>query len=208
MAKNKQRLEEIKKRENKKLYEKQAKALVFYPVVMLIAALITLLLYSANWAAIYNSDIGGNEVSITGFNCLAALITDGFTSTDKSVGDMAVPFYYYAKAECESLSLATLVSLVILALSVILICVTAVTKKHNLFAVGSAALITEAIALIVVYCIALGLKDGKILPVYCGGNPACSISSMALIPAFISLAGAVAGIMGAVKYGKLRKLIQ
>lgn len=205
--KNTKRLEEIKKRENKKMYEKQVKTMVWYPVVMLIAALITLLLYSTNWAAIYNTDIGGNEVAITGFNCLSALFTDGFTSTDKSVGDMAVPFYYYAKNECESLSLATLVSLIILCFTIVLLVITIFSKKHNLIAANSVAFLAEAIALIVVYCIAMSMEDGKILPIYCGGNPACSINSMALIPVMISVVGIVVGVLGAVKYVKARKLI-
>ena len=200
-------MEEIKKRENKKAYDKQIRWQVLYPVITLAAMLVTALLFSLNWVSVYNTDMVGNEVEVTGLNCLIALITDGFSSTAEGVGDMAVPFYYYAKGECETLSLVTLLSAITLALTVVLLLVEIYGKKHSLAAINAALSLITAVLLVVAYAVALSMQGGKILPIYCGGNPACSIRSMAIIPAIVGFIGAAVGLLGAVNYYSLNKLL-
>ena len=99
---------EKRARENVALqYKKSAgKLLPFYGWAIAVS-LVVVICYFLNWVYVYNSDYGV-EVKASGFSFISAASADNYSSADKIYGDLAMPFYYYAKASCETLGAVTL----------------------------------------------------------------------------------------------------
>ena len=172
------------------------KILSFYLVSAGIG-LVAILFYFFNWVYIFNTTQGvGVEVGCNGFNFLIATLTGKFSSTSKVYGDLAVPFYYYAAKYCKTLGVVTLISIVCLILSIGFSVAAYFTKKQEL-SIGSVVL------LIVCFTVALSMKDSDILPVYCSGNPRCSIESLAILPAIVVCGMLAVQCVAAIKYLKV-----
>ena len=178
-----ERIRQEKEQGAKKLYA----GLKYYSIAALVGTMAILLLFLGNWVYIYNTDIGGSEVAISGFDCFFAGLTGNYTSTDKLYGDMAVPFYYYAASDCIDLSVITVVSMALLVLLLISQLVTVVSRKYVGHLISLFLGLLLAVMLIVCFIMALGMGDSKILSIYCSGNPACSIRSLAIVPALVAL---------------------
>ena len=205
---NNRRLEEIKKRESKKKYDEAVRGLSVYPLLTALISVIVLITFSMEWASVYNVDLGGNEVEFSGFNLILAVFTDGYSKMDSSLGDIAVPFYYYAKQYCEELGVTTVIALAFAVITVIFAVIVAIKRAHKLNVAVAGCSVITAILLIICYAIALSMSGSDILPKYCSGNPACSISSAIIIPAIIALVSAVPSVIGAVKYRLAQKIIK
>lgn len=194
--------------EKEKRFKALCKNLVWFPVAAIGGLAVVLLLYFVNFAYVYNTTAGvGTEVAINGWACLAAMLTGNFSGTASIYGDMAVPFYYYAADWCTLLGAFSLVTFFLIIINVILQIVTIITKKHALNAAAIALDILIAILLIVCFAVALSMKDAKILSTYCANNPACSIRSLAIIPAIVSLGIAAVHIVCTVKYFSAKSLL-
>lgn len=203
------RLNEQRIRKEKELrFNKECAKLTVFPIIALIGMVAIMLLFLVDWANIYNTKIVGKEVSISGFNCLFSGLTGNYSSSDAIYGDMAIPFYYYAKSYCENLSILTLISAVIFLLLLVSQLVGIFTKKHILNIISAALGILLTIMLIACFVIALDMSNSKILSVYCGGNPACFIQSYAIIPAIVALIVAVVHGFAAYKYYSLQLLLK
>ncbi len=201
MANKKTRDERIKAEKEKK-FNASRKKLVVFPIVGAVFSVIALILYSVKWAAVYN-DGYGYEVQISGFNVLFAALSGKYTET--AFGNMAVPFYYYAKNYCVTLGVLTIISAVVVVLTLASQIIAAITKKQ-LFNVTSLVGGCVSFALLLVcFSVALSMKNSDILPVYCSGNPACSIRSYAIIPAVFSLCAAGVALFEVINYEKLVK---
>ena len=177
------------------LATRNLKWLLFGGVVLCIVALITFLM---NWSSIYNTTISGNEVSVNGFQYFLAGLTGDYKNP--SYGDIAVPFYYYAKDTVELLSIFTVISFICLIVTIISACIVVATKKHALSVISAVGALFTGIFLCVCFGIALSMSSSKILSVYCGGNPACSIRSLAIVPAIFCLVSGVIFAVSAIKY--------
>lgn len=169
-------------------FEKQCKQLnVFYIVAICISA-VMLLCYFFNWVYIYNTSAGvGIEVRVSGWSFSVAALSGKFTSSNKVYGDLAVPFNYYARLYCEKLATVTLISLITAILSLGANIFLLIKPKHIFSAVPAVLSLASTILLFVCFGIALSMKNSDILPVYCSGNPACFIRSLAIIPAIVAL---------------------
>lgn len=168
-------------------------------ISLIIIVILILLSYIFSWATIYNTDYG-YEVGISGFNVLYAALTNNFTGTESLLGDMSVPFFYYAETYCKSLASLTTISFFLTILSLVVAIVTLGTKKiqcHFVSVVVNAVLVA---LYILCFTGGLAMKDSKILPIYCSGNPACSIQSFAIIPAIISLGAVVVSVYALIRY--------
>lgn len=177
--------------------EKQSAFLIFLIVFAATAvlALVGLIVTLATDAVyVHNTSMtedGGREVAVGGAAFLKALFTGNFSSADAGYDDIAVPFYYYAKDWCQPVAILTLLTVVFSALTLALSAVAAVFaiwKKEYLFTcftlLSSLFMTVFAIA---AFAMALGMSGSQILPVYCQGNPACSIQSDAIGTVIVSV---------------------
>lgn len=208
---NKRAREENVKRDKERRYELAKKEIYPLEIVACIIAVIVVLLFFLNWAYVNNTDVGV-EVKVSGFNAFIAGITGDYSSPSSEVGDMAIPFYMYAKSYSESLGLLTVVALFSAAATLVLGVINAVfalLKKNRIlnYPLAATSLVT-AVLLILCFITALSMKDAQILSVYCGGNVKCSIGSLAVIPAVLSVAVTVLAVLQIVKSVKIKKILK
>ena len=210
---NKKRQEEIRKQYQQKAkqqqYEKATKHLFIFPWVALGVSILVLLLMFVTFADVYNkAPEVGVEVKVSGWSFVMSGLTGNFTSADKIYGDMAMPFYYYAGEWCESVATFALLAVIAMIINIVLQVVAAIKKLHILNLASSILSVLAAVFLIICYVKGLGMKNGYILSIYCSGNPLCSIRSYAILPAIISLGGAVASGIAIVEYFIAAKLLK
>lgn len=191
---------EKRARENFALQYKKStgKLLPFYGWAIAVLAAV-IVCYFFNWVYVYNSDYG-IEVKASGFSFIAATFSGKYSSADKIYGDLAMPFYYYAKTSCETLGAITLTAFILNVLAVIVLVIVRTTKLQGLSFVSVAFSAVSSVMLVVAFIVALGMKNDKILSVYCGGNPKCSIGSLSILNALVSFAGTAIQSVGAIRF--------
>ena len=198
---NKRAREENVKRDKERRYELAKNAIYPLEIVACVAAVIVVLLFFLNWAYVNNTDVGV-EVKVSGFNAFIAGITGDYSSPSSAFGDMAIPFYMYAKSYSESLGLLTVIALFSAAATLVLSVVNAVfalLKKNRILNYPLAVLsLITAIVLILCFTTALSMKDAQIL----------SIRSLAIIPAVLSVAVTVLSVLQIVKSIKIQKILK
>ena len=184
-----------------------------FPLETVAAAvsLLVVLAFFLSWAYVHNTDVG-IEVKVSGFNTFIAAITGRYSSADGSVGDMAMPFYYYAKTYCERLGVCTVVALFAVSaqfiVSVINAALSLFRKKRFLNYPLAVLSVASAVIFILCFITALSMKNADILSVYCGGNVKCSIRSLAIIPATLSLSVTALCLIQTVKTEKIKKILR
>lgn len=176
------------------------------PIIALCLLCVALLLMFTAFAEVYNTDINGPEVKVSGFSFAVAGVTRDFSSASSVYGDMAVPFYYYAESYTVNLATAALVACIAL-IAAIVMQVLARVKGAQLNIAAAAVSILAAVLFFVCLGIANSMTGSDILPYYCSSNPACSIRSYAVFPAVLSLAAAGFNIFAFVKYLQAKKLL-
>ncbi|MBQ9370134.1 MAG: hypothetical protein IJU10_03560 [Clostridia bacterium] len=174
------------KAEREKTYNEKVWKLRLFPLLSLVMALVLLLLFFMNWAYVFNTD-SGTEVSVTGFNCLVSGISGNYEGTESSIGDMAMPFYYYAKAESVTLSSITVATFFVLLAMIVAFALALIKNKEYFVLAGLVLGVALTGLLFVSNSVALSMKGAKILSGYCDGNVKCSIRSEAILPALLSL---------------------
>ena len=191
---------EKRARENVALqYKKSAgKLLPFYGWAIAVLAAV-IVCYFFNWVYVYNSDYG-IEVKASGFSFIAAALSGKYSSADKIYGDLAMPFYYYAKTSCETLGAVTLTAFILNVLAVIVLFIVRITKMQLLSFISVLFSLISFALLITSFVVALGMKNDKILSVYCGGNPKCYIGSLSILTALVSFAGTAIQSVGAIRF--------
>ena len=197
---NKKYVEERIRAESEKQLLSKRKRLRFFPLISLVIVLVLFLLMLTNWAAIYNTDIAGNEVEVSGYNCVSAGLSGNYTSTDKDAfGDMAVPFYYYAPNETRSLCGTTAAVLFVLIVHALIMVFAVITNKQGAFNILDIIFsIAESALFIACYAVAVSMNTSGILPGYCNSNPACSVQSHAILPALFAIFSIAAPVLAMV----------
>lgn len=191
---------EKRARENVALqYKKSAGKLLPFYGWAIVVSLVVVICYFLNWVYVYNSDYG-IEVKASGFSFIAAASSDNYSSADKIYGDLAMPFYYYAKASCETLGAVTLTAFILNVSAVVVLLAVRTLKLQELSFVSVAFSFVSSVLLAVAFVVALGMKNDKILSVYCGGNPKCYIGSLSVLPALVSFAGTAIQSVGSIKF--------
>ena len=186
-------------------YDSVMRSLPRYTVAGLLLFLLALALFLVPWAEIYNTDIAGVEVTTHGFSFLAAAITRSFTSTAAIYKDLAVPFYYYAQSWCISIAWATLAAFLGLLVGLIAQVLTVTIKAYACSLICAIGGILGSIGLLIAFILGRSMSTSDILPIYCSGNPACSIHSYAFVPAIPLLIAGVLGLIAYVSYAKAAK---
>ncbi len=195
---NKRTTQMIIEKQKMKKFQLAIKNLKWFTLLGFILNIITLFTFFINWSSVYNTTISGNEVTVNGFQYFLACISGDFKNP--SYGDIAIPFYYYAKDITETLGIFTVISVFLLIISIISALFVFIRKKTILNVIPSVLSILTGAFTIVCFALALSMSGTKILSTYCGGNPACSIRSYAIVPAIFCLfAGGIYAIT-AIKY--------
>ena len=174
--------------------------------VLLLSALMLALCF-CDLAYIYNLDVG-REVGVSVWSFALATISGSFSSPQEVFGDIAVPFYYYAETGTiltGILALLTILSgLALTALAAVLL----LKKKYDFLPLLLFAAAVTAVMLLGGIVAALTLNGSQILPIYCSGNPACSIRTDGWLPFLAALAALIVAIVTAVKYHAAQALLQ
>ena len=185
--------------------ESRDKILPMYLIAAIICA-VSIFGYFFNWLYIYNSSPNvGTEIKVSGFSAVInALTLEKYTSANKVYGDMNV-FYYFAKSYCVPFASVALIAFILTVISAVLCFFVFFTKKQELSFISVIFTIASAVLTIVSFAIAVDMKNSRILPEYCGGNPRCSIRSLAIIPALVMIVSAVVQGVAVVKFFILKR---
>ena len=187
----------------KQLVAKKNKLRLF-PLASLVVVVILLLLMLTHWVAIYNTSLEGNEVEVSGYNCVAAGLSGNYQSADESsYGNMAV-FEYHAKNYIEKVSVVTVVVLFVVIAHLLVQFFAVITNKQKVFNILTIIFAAAETALFIAcYALALSVKDSGILTTYCNNNPACSIQSQAILPAVFAILSLASPILAIISEKKI-----
>lgn len=211
------RAERLRAEEKKRLYEeKKAQSVKLFSILFGAAAILSavalILALTLDAVYIHNTGLrenGGREVAVSGAAFLKALFTGNFSSPDAGYDDLAVPFHYYAGAWCTPAAVFVLLFVLFAAMTLLLsgLGLFAVLKKRDfrlcLFTLGASAL--SLLSSTALYAICLSMKNSRILPIYCSGNPACSIQSDLLFCVLLFAAVFAVNLFAFLKYLSLER---
>lgn len=185
---NKREKEKRESENAKKFYKNELKKLIIYVVSggAFIAA--ALLLCFCDFVYVDNP-ASGVEKSVNGWMFFRAFLSGNYTAVDKSFGDLAVPFYYYAKNACETMGFFTfaaiMTSIVSVVFAICFICANkGGVKKCSLWG-ASVCSAVSTVCFLITFIAGLSVKNSKIVSDWCR-NPACSIQSLAVFAALSS----------------------
>ena len=197
-AREKRRYENLK-RAREEQYKHALSRLSPLLLSVFLLSILLLALFFCDLSYIHNTDVG-REVSVSVWSYALATVSGSFSSPAAVFGDIAVPFYYYAETGTVLTGILSLV-LVIAALALaVLSAVVFLRRKYDLLPLLLFAAGVTVLLLVGSLISSLALNSSQILPVYCSGNPACSIRSDAYFPLIAALAVLSVAIVAAVKY--------
>jgi len=207
MAKNNEQArlanEQKKKEQSFRVSMKKLTPYSYAALGLLIAAL---LLFFTHWLEIYNTDIPGVEIGVSGFSAAICALTGHYTLPDGVYGMMPA-FYYWVPEGCPTVGVSALVALIALVIALALVIFALCKKSHALDAGAAVLSVVSAVGMIAGFAAAKGMEPGMIEG-YCSGNPACSLKSYALIPAILALAAAAVCALAFKKYLDARRKLQ
>lgn len=197
-AREKRRYEDLK-RAREEQYKHALSRLSPLLLSVFLLSILLLALFFCDLSYIHNTDVG-REVSVSVWSYALATVSGSFSSPAAVFGDIAVPFYYYAETGTVLTGILSLV-LVIAALALaVLSAVVFLRRKYDLLPLLLFAAGVTVLLLVGSLISSLALNSSQILPVYCSGNPACSIRSDAYLPLLAAIAVLTVAIVAAVKY--------
>lgn len=197
-AREKRRYEDLK-RAREEQYKHALSRLSPLILSVFLLSILLLALFFCDLSYIHNTDVG-REVSVSVWSYALATVSGSFSSPAAVFGDIAVPFYYYAETGTVLTGILSLV-LVIAALALaVLSAVVFLRRKYDLLPLLLFAAGVTVLLLVGSLISSLALNSSQILPVYCSGNPACSIRSDAYFPLLAAIAMLTVAIVAAVKY--------
>ena len=197
-AREKRRYEDLK-RAREEQYKHALSRLSPLLLSVFLLSILLLALFFCDLSYIHNTDVG-REVSVSVWSYALATVSGSFSSPAAVFGDIAVPFYYYAETGTVLTGILSLV-LVIAALALtVLSAVVFLKRKYDLLPLLLFAAGVTVLLLVGSLISSLALNSSQILPVYCSGNPACSIRSDAYFPLIAAIAVLTVAIVAAVKY--------
>ena len=197
-AREKRRYEDLK-RAREEQYKHALSRLSPLILSVFLLSILLLALFFCDLSYIHNTDVG-REVSVSVWSYALATVSGSFSSPAAVFGDIAVPFYYYAETGTVLTCILSLgLGIAALALAV-LSAVVFLRLKYDLLPLLLFAAGVTVLLLVGSLISSLALNGSQILPVYCSGNPACSIRSDAYFPLIAALAVLSVAIVAAVKY--------
>lgn len=186
------------------LMQRECRKLTPYTIVSVCLAAITLLCFFFDWAQVYNLD-AGVEVHVSGFSFMLASLTGAFTSEAPIYGNLSVPFNYYAEGYCIAMGVLTLLAVLALAAIIVLLIIGAAKRKYRLWLANAVLSAVAVVLLTACFAVGLAMNGSDILPIYCSGNPACSIRSYAVISVIAAALLSVSAFMADFRYRAICK---
>lgn len=184
------------------------KKLRIFPLVPLVMTVVLLLLMLTNWAAIYNTDMAGNEVEYTGFQSVSAGLGGNYKSMDTGSFGHIATFYAYVGGAVKTLSLLSVVVLFVSVVHGLVQLFAVITNKQGAFNVLD-ILFTLAEAGLFIGCYAVARSmNAEMIAGYCNGNPACSVQSSAIVPAILALFSLASPIMAMILDAQGKKALR
>lgn len=176
-----------------------------YPRVGLV--LLGLLLVAAflPWVGIYNTDIPGMEITVSGWAGLFCALSGSYTAPGALFGDMAV-FNYHAEPYCKPLAIFAAIALLAAVAALIAEIPLLLKKIHALHFVNAALCAVSAVFGVLGFVKGASIQNSGILVSYCQSNPACSVRSYAIIAAVLAAAALAVHLIAAVKFIKAKKI--
>ena len=204
-AREKRRYEDWK-RAREEQYNRALSRLSPLLLSVFLLSILLLALFFCDLSYIHNTDVG-REVSVSVWSYALATVSGSFSSPAAVFGDIAVPFYYYAETGTVLTGILSLV-LVIAALALtVLSAVVFLKRKYDLLPLLLFAAGVTVLLLVGSLISSLSLNSSQILPIYCSGNPACSIRSDAYFPLIAAFAALTVAIVAAVKYHSAHEIL-
>ena len=153
-----------------------------------------LIFFFFGWCYVYNKDYGV-EVNCSGWNFICMSFCWKFSSSKKVFGDMAVPFYYYAKYYTIVLTIMTTIIFYLTIILLALACINLKKSNRTITTIFMIISIIYSVALLAAFITALTMNGSRILPKYCNNNPKCSVDSLIIFPFLLSLAIMIVNIL-------------
>ena len=149
-----------------------------------------LIFYFFGFSYIWNTDYGA-EVGVSGWGYIFACIGWDFKNPSLVFGELSGPFNKYAKYFTRVMAIFALLSFI--TLIVFLVINGLNMHKYSKKLEKASMIILYVLAAMYLGCVVTGLSmnASRIIPRYCGGNPKCSVATLAFFPFFFSLAGAI-----------------
>ena len=176
-----------------------------YPRAGLVLLALLLVAAFLPWVGIYNTDITGMEITVSGWAGLFCGLTGSYTAPGALFGDMAV-FNYHAAAYCKPLAIYAAIALLCAFAALIVEIPMLIKKIHALHFVNAALCAASAVFSVLGFVTGLGVKDSGILVSYCQSNPACSVRSYAVLVSVLAVAALLTHGIAAVQYVKAKKI--
>ena len=217
------RQERVRQAENRKKYEAASgkvlkSLLIIFGATALIAVVALIVMLTTDAVYVHNTTMtenGGREVAVSGAAFLKVFFTEDYTSPDPAYDDLFHPFYTFAQAWCKPAAIFAFICLIAIILTLaasVLALVFALRKKEfkwTILSLGASALLT--VVSIAFFAICVSMSGSQILPVYCSGNPACSIQSdliWCMLLAVLTLAGNIFAFIKYLSLDKQRKKLE
>lgn len=205
-TREKRRYEDLK-RAREEQYNRALSRLFPLLLSVFLLSILLLALFFCDLSYIHNTDVG-REVSVSVWSYAIATVSGSFSSPAAVFGDIAVPFYYYAETGTVLTGILSLI-LVLAALALaVLSAVVFLKRKYDLLPLLLFAAGVTVLLLVGSLISSLSLNGSQILPVYCSGNPACSIRSDAYFPLIAAFAALTVAIVAAVKYHSAHEILR
>ena len=172
-----------------------------FTVGSLVILAIMLLLFFFGWSYVYNTDISGVEIGMNGWNYICLGFSRDFKSLNKVAYGEVDSFYYWVRYFVETETILTFVAFwLVLALGGVAFLNVRKANKKIALILGIASVVL-ALTFLACFVVSVSMTP-KMVAGFCGGNKACSVHSLALIPFFVAIGNAVVNFVLAYKMGQ------
>lgn len=173
-----------KKQETKEM-TKEEKVNLYRGMILVLLGLM-LIFFFFGWCYVYNKDYGV-EVGCNGWNFICMSFCWNFKSPNQIFGDMAVPFYHWAKEYVIVLEIMTTVIFYLTLILIALACFNLKKANRKITTAFMIVSIVYSVVLLAAFITALTMNGSRILPKYCSNNPKCSVDSLIIFPFLLSI---------------------
>ena len=202
---NKKQTEIFKKQEKEKRFYLALEDVKIFPWLAVAACAVAALLFFLNFSAIYNTDLSGNEIWVTGYHYVFAALTNGFTSPNEALYGSIDIFNHFAPSAIVTTGICSLLGLIFTAACLALSVIAGAWKKYGLALYAFISAAAGFIALFVAFIASLSAGPAMIAG-YCLGNPKCSLTSLAILPALAIAAAAVLSFLMWLRFNQAKKI--
>ena len=178
-----------------------------FPRIAFAVDLVVCLLGFLPWLCIYNTDIPGIEIKVSGWAAFFCGLT-GKLTIPGGVFDNMDTFNYFAPDSCKPLALFGLLTYAMLIVALIMNAVMLSKKAQVLHLPAAVLSLGAAVCTVLGFNAANSVNDSNILVEYCQSNPACSVESYAIFTAVILVIAVIFNVIGAVKFFKAQALLK